>query len=136
VKLPLYAAAGALWLFGVWYCLNLTQMRKNPSLILPISFVIGLLLSALTMPHLLYYDLCLLLPAGVLVLARRGPLPAERELRGIAVAGWVAVSGFFPILIAFAGYKAPPLILEVILLGLFGVLLWRLNQSSNMVVGR
>ena len=136
VKWPLYAAAGALWLFALWYCLNLARARQHPSLILPTSLVIGLSLSALTMPHLLYYDLCLLLPAGVLLLAEHGPLSGELRLRWIAVVGWIAVSGFFPLLIAFSRSKAPPLILESILLALFVVLLGRLSRRATPADGR
>jgi hypothetical protein len=135
LKLPLYAAAAAFWIFGLWYCHNLTKALRNPSVTLTITFIIGLWLSSLTSPHLLYYDLCVLLPAGVLLLARNGPLSGEKRLRWIAGGAWIAVSAFFPILIAFAQYKTVPLILELILLSLFCALLSQINRTRQQIPG-
>jgi hypothetical protein len=135
LKLPLYAAAAAFWIFGLWYCHNFTKALRNPSGTLTITFIIGLWLSSLTSPHLLYYDLCVLLPAGVLLLAQNGPLSGEKRLRWIAGGAWIAVSAFFPILIAFAQYKVVPLILELILLGLFCALLSLVHQSLPRLAG-
>ncbi len=129
VKFPLYAGAGVFWLLGLWSCRNFVKVQPSPSIALSVSFIIGLWLSSLTLPHLLYYDLCLLLPAGALMLASNGPLSADKAVRLIAIIGWITVSGFFPILIAFAGSKLPPLILELILLTLFVILLRRIHHS-------
>lgn len=135
LKLPLYAAAAAFWIFGLWYCHNLAKALRNPSVALTISFIIAVSLTSLTSPHLLYYDLCVLLPAGVLLLAQNGPLSGEKRLRWIAVGAWIAVSAFFPILIAFAQYKAVPLILELILLTHFCALLSLVNRSLPRLAG-
>lgn len=134
VKLPLYAASASLWLFGLWYCCQLGRTRKNPSITLCLTFITGLMLSSLTLPHLLYYDLCLLLPVGVLMLARNGPLAGQPRLHWIAVVGWIVVSGFFPFLLAFAKYKAVPLTLELILLMLFIALICFARQNSRQAV--
>jgi hypothetical protein len=134
VKLPLYAAAAALWMFGLWYCWKLGRDQSNPWSTLCLTFIVGLLLSSLTLPHLLYYDLCLLLPAGVLLLGKNGPLAGQEQLRWIAIMGWTVVSGFFPILLAFSKYKAAPLTLELILLMLFFALLCLVKQRSRPVV--
>ena len=136
VKLPLYAFSAALWLFGLWYCVKLARVQQNPPSALCLTFIIGLLLSSLALPHLLYYDLCLLLPAGVLLLGKNGPLAGQAQLRWIAIIGWAVVSGFFPILLAFAKYKAVPLILELILSILFIALLWLAKRISRPVVER
>ncbi len=84
----------------------------------------GSVLSALTLPHLLYYDLCVLLPAGVLLLAERGPLPRPPGLRNLGASGWLLVSAALPLLLVFANRKFPSLCLELILLFL-AILLWR-----------
>jgi len=73
VKLPLYAGAAAMWLFGFWFCSRFKKLQMAESAQISVTFVVGLVLSSLTLPHLLYYDLCILLPAGVLLLARDGP---------------------------------------------------------------
>ncbi len=134
VKLPLYAGSAALWMFGLWYCWKFARAQPNPSITLCLTLIVALLLSSLTLPHLLYYDLCLLLPAGVLLLGKNGPLAGQAQLRWIAIIGWTVVSGFFPILLAFAKYKAVPLSLELILLMLSSALLWCVKQPSIFVV--
>ena len=129
VKLPLYAAAAALWMFGLWFCSRNDMLRLAESAQISVTFVVGLVLASLTLPHLLYYDLAVLLPAGVLLMANDGPLPQQKGLRAIGVTGWIVVSAFLPLLLGFANHKALPLILELILLTLFIGLLCRLNQA-------
>jgi hypothetical protein len=124
VKLPLYAAAAALWLFGLWFCSRFNRARIDEPARMAIAFLIGLVLSALTLPHLLYYDLCILLPAGVLLLAERGPLPRQPGFRNIGALIWVLVSASLPLLLIFANRKLPSLLLELILLFL-AILLWK-----------
>ena len=124
VKLPLYAAAAALWLFGLWFCARLDKARMDEPGRLSIAFLIGSVLSALTLPHLLYYDLCVLLPAGVLLLAERSPLPRHLEIRSIGAIGWAIVSASLPLLLIFANRKFPSLLLELILLFL-AIWLWK-----------
>jgi glycosyl transferase family 87 len=134
VKWPLYAGAAALWLFGLWFCARMRNRQLDESARNSLTFVIGLVLASLTLPHLLYYDLCVLLPAGVLLLAKNGPVPPRSQFHSIGVAGWIVISGFLPFLLAFAGRKLLPLILELILLTLFGLLLRHVNrfQQSTM----
>jgi len=134
VKLPLYVAAAALWLFGLWFCTKAKFSRLGDSARVSLTFVIGLILSSLTLPHLLYYDLCVLLPVGFLLLARGGPLPSQIGLRTITVLGWVAVSGFLPFLLAFTRQKWLPLTLELILLLLFILLLRQVNKFQKSAV--
>jgi len=133
IKPPLYAAAAALWLFGLWFCSRFNQARIDDSARLSVAFLIGLILSALTLPHLLYYDLCVLLPAGVLLLAGRGPLPERSGLRTIAASAWIVTSAALPLLLLFANGKFPSLLLELILL-FFAVLLFKeLNRFRKLV---
>jgi hypothetical protein len=90
--------------------------------------VIGVLLSSLTLPHLLHYDLCVLIPAGVLFIGKNGPLRHGINFRAIGVAGWIIVSGFLPILLTHPGEKILPLILKLILLTLFVLLLVQVHR--------
>ena len=135
IKLPLYAGATAMWLLGMWICFRSGKLSSEDSTEISKTFAIGLILTSLTLPHLLYYDLCVLLPVGALLLAKQGPFASQRSFRSIAVAGWVVISAFLPILIAYRGQRILPLILELILLGLFIVLLvnWhRLAQRQTV----
>jgi len=131
LKLPVYVGAAAMWVFGLWFCVRFKKLQLDESARISLTFVIGLVLASVTLPHLLYYDLCVLLPAGVLLLAKNGPIARRSELRSIAVAGWIVVSGFLPLLLAFTNQKMLPLILELILLTLLGLLLKRLDLFQD-----
>ncbi len=130
-KLPLYGGAALMWLMGLWFCARFKKTQWPSSVQISLAFVVALFLSALTMPHLLYYDLCVLIPAGFLLLAKNSPLPTDDVLRAIGGLGWIAVSAFLPLLLAFAQSKVLPLLLELILLGLFVILLARLHRNAR-----
>lgn len=133
IKLPLYAAAAALWLFGLRFCSRFKNLRIDESARLSIAFLTGLVLSALTLPHLLYYDLCVLLPAGVLLLADRGPLPEGSGFRKIGVSAWIVVSTALPLLLIFANRKFTSLLLELILLFIVMLLFNELNRFRKLL---
>jgi len=119
VKWPLYFGAALLWAVGFYFAIKLAKREAEELTILAITLIIGVCLSAITLPHLLYYDLCVLVPAGVLLIAR-----SERnDLRWIAISGWIIISGFLVPMLAFAGVKIIPLILEMILTALLVILL-------------
>jgi hypothetical protein len=132
-KLPLYAGAALMWLFGLWFCARFKETQRPVPAQISLSFLVGVILSALTMPHLLYYDLCVLLPAGFLLLARSGPLPTDKIMRAVGATGWTTVSLFLPFLLAFTHYKMLPLLLELILFALFVILLWRSYPPRDSV---
>ncbi len=133
LKLPLYSGAAAMWLFGIWFCSLFNKPRLEAPTQISITFVTGLILASLTSPHLLYYDLCVLLPAGTLLIAKQGPFARQISSRFVAVSGWIIVSAFLPILLAFTEQKILPLILELNLLALFVVLLLQWNQIRTSV---
>ena len=77
---------------------------------------------SLTPADILYYDLCVLVPAGALLMCQT----ARKDLWQIAICGWIVVSSFLVPMLAFASSKIFPLILESILTVLFIILLQRL----------
>jgi hypothetical protein len=131
LKWPLYAAAALVWMAGLWYGVKLARARLAEGTWISLALVIGVWLCSLTLPHLLYYDLCVLMPAGALLLAKNGPLPARKWFRGIGLTGWMIVSAFLPLLLALTEQKLLPLILEVILLILLGAFLRRLTAPRD-----
>jgi hypothetical protein len=130
VKLPLYTAAAAAWLYGVWFCLELRKVQERVPCQISIALTVGVILASLTLPHLLYYDLCVLLPAGVLLIAKNSPLGIPGG-HSVGVIGWIAISISFPLLLGFAYTTTLPLILELIILLLFLALLTRLREQVN-----
>lgn len=130
VKLPLYTAAAAAWLYGVWFCLRLKKAQASAPCQISIALTVGVILASLTLPHLLYYDLCVLLPAGVLLLAKNSPLRIPGA-HSVGVMGWSAITLFFPLLLGFAYTTILPLVLELIILLLFLALLMRLTEQMN-----
>ena len=126
VKLPLYTVAAAAWLYGVWFCRELNKLQGRAPCQISIALTIGVILASLTLPHLLYYDLCVLLPAGVLLIAKNSPFGIPGGYL-VGVIGWIAISIFFPLLLGFAYTTILPLILELIILFLFLALLTRLR---------
>ncbi len=136
LKWPLYLGAAMLWAIGFWCAMKLAKRQIDSLPGLAITLTIGICLSAITLPHLLYYDLCVLVPAGALLLTKSGPWTGRKELRRLAVLGWVSVSGFLAPMLAFASVKLIPLLLEIILTGLFFVLLRQLALIAPRTVGR
>lgn len=128
VKWPLYAGAALLWLIGFAFVLTGARAKVSWQLWVALTFVIGVTLCSLTLPHLLYYDLCVLLPAGALLLARSESWVDGMSFPDLALIGWAAVSGSLPFLLAFSHLKFLPLLLELVLLALFAVLLKRLSR--------
>jgi len=126
VKWPLYFGAVMLWLIGFYWTIKITKADMDNFHSRAIALIIGACLSAITLPHLLYYDLCILVPAGALLLAKIQPWGSGKELRRLAILGWFIVSAFLAPMLAFANMKLIPLLLELILTGLFFVLLRRL----------
>jgi len=136
LKWPLYFGAAILWLVGFYYAIKIAKTAGNDSRILAVALTIGVCLSAITLPHLLYYDLCVLVPAGALLLGKSGARLGRNDLGRIAICGWIFVSSFLIPMLAFANAKTIPLILELILTVLFFVLLQRLvlpklNAAGN-----
>jgi hypothetical protein len=130
VKLPLYIAAAAAWLYGVWFCLGLKRPETTAPCQISIALTVGVILASLTLPHLLYYDLCVLLPAGVLLLAKNSPISISGG-SSVGIIGWIAITSFFPLLLGFAYTTALPLMLELIILFLFIILLIRLREQAH-----
>ena len=125
VKWPLYLGAAMLWLVGFYYASKLNKTPAENPWRLATTLIIGVCLSAITLPHLLYYDLCVLVPAGALLMAK-----SDDDLRRIAVCGWIVVSVFLVPMLTFANAKVFSLILELILTLIFFVLLPRLAHES------
>lgn len=132
VKWPLYCDAALLWGIGLYYAVKLARREANPSNAAAGALIIGCGLCAITLPHLLYYDLCVLIPAGALLCAGS----QDKELRRMTMMGWTLVSVFLVPMLAYSGSKIVPLILEFLLAALLFLVLRRLTSLGPTPVPR
>lgn len=128
LKLPFYALAVGLWLIGLWYGWKLARAPLDKRSKTFLMLLIGLSLLPLVPPHLLYYDLCLFLPAIVALRVTILELPEELYLRRLALSLWIAVSLYFPFFLVLRSHAALPLVLVSLLLACFVVILGILNR--------
>ena len=92
--------------------------------------VTALLLLPLTSPHLLYYDFCMFLPVGVILLENKYPLPHGIFLNRVALIGWISISLYALLFLHVTANLALPLALLTILLVLFVEVLRCVNKIS------
>jgi hypothetical protein len=123
LKWLLYTASAALWFFVIWFGVKIVRYGIADRVSNSIMVATGCMLCALTLPHLLYYDLCVLLPAGALLLSNKEPLFTGTTFKAIALTGWITISSFLPILLTYSKQLLLPLLLELLLLILFVIFL-------------
>ena len=132
VKLPLYGAAAALWFAGLWQSTRIINSKLDDCSKISLILVTALLLLPLTSPHLLYYDLCTFLPAGVILLENKRPLPQAIFLKRVALIGWISISIYALVFLNVTPNLGLPLALLAILLVLFVELLRCINKICTI----
>ena len=130
LKLPFYLLAAALWLTGLWQGWKLARSDEDRPSKVPLISAIGLSLLPLVPPHMLYYDLCMFLPAGVTLTGQESPTPKGDFLRKAALIAWASIILYFPLFLTVNANVAVPLALEFILLGFFVAMLVFTNTIS------
>ena len=132
LKLPIYSAAAALWLAGLWQSTRIINSKLDDCSKISLILVTALLLLPLTSPHLLYYDLCTFLPAGVILLENKRPLPQAIFLKRVALIGWISISIYALVFLNVTPNLGLPLALLAILLVLFVELLRCINKICTI----
>ena len=128
IKWPIYIAAATLWLAGAWRCQKLmksTQLDEFSKISL--TLIVALMLLPITSPYLLYYDLCIFLPAGVILLGNGWRALPSASLKFIGLIGWLGISGYMLAFMTLPERFVQPLVLQFILLGL----LYKLSQTLD-----
>ena len=128
VKLPLYGAAAALWLTGLWQSKRIVNSGFDDSSKVSLTLVTGLLLLPLTSPHFLYYDLCIFLPVGVILLGNKSLSQSSVSLRWVGLIGWISISLYALVFLNVRHNLMLPLLLSLILLILFAESFRGINQ--------
>jgi hypothetical protein len=130
IKWPIYIAAATLWLAGAWRCqklMNSTQLDEFSKISL--ILIVALMLLPITSPYLLYYDLCIFVPAGVILLGNGWPALSSGSLKFIGLIGWLGISGYMLAFMTLPERFVQPLLLQFILLGL----LYTLSQTLDRI---
>ena len=130
LKWPVYAGALFLWGIGFWTCWRVQHGSWDERTKITLTLVIGLFLSSVALPHLLYYDLCVLIPAGFALAAKNDIIPQAIPLRKLALTGWLTISLYLPMFLIIKPRIGMALTLELILLGLLCCLLVRINHPT------
>ena len=127
-KWLIYFLAATLWFIGLWQCRRLANANVNEPLTMSLTVVLGIILLPLTSPHMLYYDLCIFLPAGVILLGKNR-LTREGDFLGpLTLIAWTGISIYFPFFLSIKPTSGQPLMLNLVLLGLFISLLTVTNK--------
>jgi hypothetical protein len=131
MKWPAYSVSMLLWMVGVYICWRFYcgpwQMRTKFSL----TVAIGCILSSIVLPHLLYYDLCILIPAGFMLATTNVVVPETIASRMIAPVAWVSISFYLPVFLFFTQHVGVALLLEIIILGCLIWLVAQINRALN-----
>jgi hypothetical protein len=123
IKWPIYIAAATLWLVGAWRCkklINSPLLDEFPKISL--TLIVALILLPITSPYLLYYDLCVFVPAGVILLGNGCRALSSVSLKFVGLIGWLSISGYMLAFMTLPEHFVQPLLLQFILLGLFYIL--------------
>jgi Glycosyltransferase family 87 len=119
IKWPIYIAAAAIWLAGAWRCQKFIRSTTLDEFSkLSLTILLALMLLPITSPYLLYYDLCLFVPAGVILIANGWQASLSGSLKIIGLIGWLSISGYMLAFMTLPEHFAQPLLLQIILLGL------------------
>lgn len=119
-KLVTYTLAAGIGLHALIFSRNLIKKQEDATAALPMVFLIGLVVLVLVLPHLLFYDLCVLSIAGMIVFGYRWGA-FDFQLRAHAIIGWLLCNLYMILWMFIRGPIAQP---GLLVLGL-GWLYWR-----------
>ena len=129
LKWPIYFGALFLWLIGLWCCRRINAAPWESRTKIALTLSIGCILSSLALPHLLYYDLCILIPAGFILASTNNVVPKIIATKALARLAWITISLYLPIFLLFTKNVTSVFILEMVLLTLFVLLLVRVMRA-------
>jgi len=132
LKPVLYGLSASLGLFALAQCRKILRSRLPEELGRLAVFATSLAILPLTSPHLLYYDLVILFPAGLILLGRRWSKPPLEGIRRMVLLSWSSI-GLYLLVLSFVGhFSLSPLILLAILLAAWTLFLQRVVHVSTM----
>jgi hypothetical protein len=131
-KWPVYGTALLFWLIGIYYCWKIHRGTWEQRTKISLTLVLSCVLSSIALPHLLYYDLCVLIPAAFLLATKNSLVPNVIGTRALVALAWISISAYLPIFLSFKPGVVMALMLEIILLGFLVCLLSRISRAMKM----
>jgi len=129
-KWPIYFGAAILWLAAAWRCKKLiksTILNEFPKISL--TLLLALMLLPITSPYLLYYDLCIFIPAVVILLGNEWQASPSVSFKFIGLIGWLSISAYMLAFMTLPEHFVQPLLLQFILL----CLLYKLSKTIDRI---
>jgi glycosyl transferase family 87 len=136
LKPALYGLSVGLGLLALWQCRKILRSQQPEQLSRLAVFTTSIAILPLTSPHLLYYDLVILFPTGLILLDsqwRRAPL---KGLRRMVMVSWSSIGAYFLFFSFVGGFSPSSLILLVILFAAWTLFLQKAVDVSAMAVWR
>ena len=129
IKWAIYIAAATLWFAAAWRCKKLIDFNQLTEFSkISLTLLVALMLLPITSPYLLYYDLCIFVPAGVILLGN-GWRASSVSLKFIGVIGWLSISAYMLAFMTLPEHFVQPLLLQFILL----CLLYKLSKTLDRI---
>jgi len=136
LKPVLYGLSVGLGLVALRQCRKILRSRLPEELGRLAVFTTSLAILPLTSPHLLYYDLVILFPMGLILLDSQWSRPPLEGLRRIVIVSWSSIGAYF-FFFSFVGqFSLSSLILLVILFAAWTLFLQKAVDASTMAVWR
>jgi hypothetical protein len=127
----IYSGAVLICLQGLWQQIKILRSKIEPRLKLPLVFSISVLLMPLIQPHFLYYDLIILLPAGILLMDQTLGNRFNMSPKLMSLAAWIAIDVYAIFFFVFGPTSVNPIILASILLVVYIVLVHESRKICN-----
>ncbi len=123
-----YVLSLLLALYGLRKSCRPIQLSRGGQSAIVQSLTVGSLLAPLVVPHLLFYDLTCLVPAGMLLLGCGSIRPSDKVYR-MTVLTWIGINAYMLIFSLIGTRYAPPLVPA---LGLLSAYLVVLGSASRI----
>ena len=123
-----YALSILLAFYGLWKSCRLIQSSGGGQAAIILTLATGSLLAPLTVPHLLFYDLTCLVPAGMLLLGCQS-IRQSTNLYQMTLLTWIGINAYMLVFFLVGPRFALPLVPALALLAVY---LFALRAASTI----
>jgi Glycosyltransferase family 87 len=136
LKPVLYGLSVGLGLLALWQCRKILRSHQPEQLGRLAVFTTSMAILPLTSPHLLYYDLVILFPTGLILLDSQWRTPPLKALRRMVMVSWSSIGAYFLFFSFVGSYSPSSLILLGILFAAWMLFLQKAVDVSALPVWR